>query len=72
LELIKKGATRMESYDIVQSAALRSYETGKSFEETLIAGGEIKKYMSDEDAKKCFDIEYHIRHVDEIFKNIGL
>ena len=72
LELIKKGATRMESYDIVQAAALKSYETGKSFEETLISGGGIKKYMSDEEAKKCFDIKYHARHIDTIFKNIGL
>ena len=72
LELIKKGATRMESYDIVQAAALKSYETGKSFEETLISGGGIKKYMSDEEAKQCFDIKYHARYIDTIFKNIGL
>ncbi len=72
LELVKKGATRMEAYDIVQGLALKAAETEKSFEELLMASKEMKKYMSEEEIKDCFRLDYHLRYVDRIFGDIGL
>ena len=72
LELIKKGATRMEAYDIAQQASLEAYRTGKQFKELLLANEAIKEFMTPEEIEQCFDLGYHLRHVDKIFKNIGL
>jgi len=72
LELIKKGATRMEAYDIAQGAALEAYKGEKDFKEILLEAGKIKKYMTEEEISSCFSLDYHLRHVDAIFKQIGL
>jgi len=72
LELIKKGATRMEAYDIVQGASLEAYEGSAGFRELLLADDKIKKYMSREEIENCFSLDYHLRHIDSVFKNIGL
>lgn len=72
LELIKKGATRMEAYDIVQAAALEASSAGKDFKELLLADGKLKEFMSRDEVENCFSLDYHLRHVDKIFKNIGL
>ena len=72
LELIKKGATRMEAYDIAQSAALEAYKGNKEFKDLLLAGGKITKYMTEEEVNNCFSLDYHLRHLDTIFKKIGL
>lgn len=72
LELIKKGATRMAAYDIVQKAALESYNTGTHFKVLLLEDDKIKEYMSTDEIEQCFALEYHLRHIDKIFKNIGL
>ncbi|MFQ5952025.1 MAG: adenylosuccinate lyase [Candidatus Omnitrophota bacterium] len=72
LELIKKGATRMEAYDIVQTAALEGHNTGAELKELLLQSEGMKKYMSPDQIENCFSLDYHLRHVDKIFKNIGL
>ena len=72
LELIKKGATRMAAYDIVQKAALEAYKSGKEFKELLLLDKAIKEFMSAEEIEQCFDLGYHLRHIDKIFKNIGI
>ncbi|MDP8299642.1 MAG: adenylosuccinate lyase [Candidatus Tantalella remota] len=72
LELIKKGATRMEAYDIIQGASLEAYKDKKEFKELLLASAEVKNYMTEEEIENCFSLEYHLRHIDTIFKNVGL
>ena len=72
LELIKKGATRMESYDIVQRAALKAYSGEGLFKDLLLADEMISKFMTRQEIEECFSLEYHLRHVDKIFKNIGI
>ncbi|MGB2629740.1 MAG: adenylosuccinate lyase [Candidatus Omnitrophota bacterium] len=72
MEIIKKGATRMEAYDIVQESALGAHSTGRDFKGILLENGKIGAYMSREEIEDCFSLEYHLRHIDKIFKNIGL
>ena len=72
LELIKKGATRMESYDIVQTAALEASKSSKNFKTLMLHNEKIKEFMSREEIENCFSLDYHLRHIDRIFKNIGL
>ncbi len=72
LELIKKGATRLEAYDIIQAAALDCHSRGKTFKELVMKDAGVKKYLSDKEIENCFSLDYHLRNVDRIFKNIGL
>lgn len=72
LELIKKGATRIEAYDLIQGAALEAGKGEKGFKDLLLESEKIKEYLSDEEVENCFSLDYHLRHVDKIFKNIGL
>ena len=72
LELIKKGATRMEAYDLIQGAALEAGKGGKKFKDLLLESEKIKGYLSREEVENCFSLDYHLRHIDTIFKNIGL
>ncbi|MEA3489469.1 MAG: adenylosuccinate lyase [Candidatus Omnitrophota bacterium] len=72
LELIKKGATRGEAYDIVQAAALEAGKNGNDFREILLRSDKLKKFMSGDELEDCFSLDYHLRHVEKIFKNIGL
>jgi adenylosuccinate lyase len=72
LELIKKGASRMEAYDIVQRAALEAQNSGKDFKRILLESDNMNSYMSSGEIENCFSLDYHLRHIDKIFKNIGL
>jgi len=72
LELIRKGATRMEAYDIVQAIALSVYEQDEDFKNLSRKNKDVKKYLTEKEIEECFDLEYHLRHVDTVFKNIGL
>ncbi|MBU1084474.1 MAG: adenylosuccinate lyase [Candidatus Omnitrophota bacterium] len=72
LELIKKGATRMEAYDIVQEIALKVYEQKGDFEEYAAKNASVKKYLKGKELEDCFSLEYHLRHIDKIFKKAGI
>lgn len=72
LELIKKGASRLESYEIVQKAALEALTGKNSFKDILLKDGKLRNFMSNDELEKCFSLEYHLRHIDAIYKNIGL
>ena len=72
LELVKKGATRMEAYDIVQGLSLKAHEKGAELKKTALDSEEVKKYMSGDQIEDCFQLDHHLRHIDAIFKKIGL
>ncbi len=72
LELIKKGATRMEAYEIVQGLALRTSEEDGNFKDSVLGSERVKKYMSGGEVEDCFRLDHHLRHIDKIFKKIGL
>lgn len=72
LELIKKGATRLEAYDLIQGAALECHSGRKTFKELVLKDAGVKKYLSEKEIENCFSLEYHLRHIDRIFKSAGL
>jgi adenylosuccinate lyase len=72
LELIKKGATRLEAYDLIQGAALECHSGDKDFKDLVMNDKGVRSYLSEKEISDCFSLDYHLRHVDRIFKNIGL
>jgi adenylosuccinate lyase len=72
LKLIDEaGLSREKAYDMVQKLANESWDTQTSFRK-LIENSEIMNYLSEDDLNDAFDYHYHLRHVDDIFKRVGL
>jgi adenylosuccinate lyase len=72
LALSKAGATREAAYAMVQRNAMRAWETGEAFRALLLADTDVRKILSTAEIESCFDLEYHLRHVDAIFRRVGL
>ena len=72
LKLIDEaGLSREKAYDMVQKQSNKAWDTQTSFRK-LIEDSEIMNYLSEDDLNDAFDYHYHLRHVNEIFKNCGL
>lgn len=69
--LVEKGSSREEAYDLIQPLALRAYNEKKAFKDLILAS-EVMKYLSLDDVDDCFDVMYHLRNVDLIFRRVGI
>ena len=69
LALIHRGLSRQEAYNLVQRAAMKSWDTGKNFEKILVDNVKIKKYLDDNELKSILSSEDKIVHLNWIFKN---
>lgn len=72
LALIGKGLTREAAYRLVQRHAMRAWESGEPFKPLLLADPEISQHLSPDEVESCFDLSYHLRHLDDIFARVGL
>lgn len=72
LKLIDEaGLSREDAYDMVQKLTTKSWNEGISFRK-LVENSRIMNYLSEDDVADAFDYHYHLRHVDDIFKKVGL
>lgn len=72
LELMKKGLTREEAYEIIQHCAMQVWQETSDFKEVLYRDRKVRKYLKPNEIDGCFDIKYYTRHRDFIFKRVGL
>ena len=72
LKLIEKGMSREGAYDLVQPKTALSWDEQKPFRNLIESDEAIVKVLSKEDIDDAFDYHYLIRHVDDIFKRLGL
>lgn len=72
LELIERGMTREQAYDLVQMHAMEAWETGSDFLELLLRDREIGRVLPENDLRACFDLSYHLTGVDKVFARLGL
>jgi adenylosuccinate lyase len=70
LELARRGYDRQKAYVIVQRNAMRMYEEGVDFKTALLGDPELTRVLSKEDVEACFSPEYHLRHVDTVFRRV--
>ena len=70
LELIKKGISREKAYKIVQKIAMKSWKNKLDFQSLLQKDNEVKKYLDKNELRKLFDISYHLKNIDKIFKRV--
>ena len=72
LALVDKGLSRDEAYRLVQRHAMKAWESREPFKPLLLADPEICRHLSPAEIENCFDLGYHLRHLDEIFARVGL
>jgi adenylosuccinate lyase len=70
LELARKGMDRQAAYVIVQRNAMKMYEEGVSFRDSLLKDADLLEMMTPEEINDCFSTGYHTRHVDDIFRRV--
>ena len=70
IALTQAGLSREVSYDIVQRNALKVWEEGADFLMELKHDPQVMDYMKEDELVKIFDIGYHTKNVDIIFKRV--
>lgn len=71
--LVEKGLSREESYDLVQSLALRTLNGEfESFRNALESNEIIIENLKSVDLDELFDEKYYLRNIDFIYKRVGL
>ncbi|MBB3975044.1 adenylosuccinate lyase [Rhizobium azooxidifex] len=70
LALTQAGVSREDSYRLVQRNAMKVWEEGKDFLEELLADREVRAALSEEQIREKFDLGYHTKHVDTIFRRV--
>lgn len=70
LALIEAGSSREIAYRLVQRNAMITWREGKPFRDLLKADAEIKALLTDEQIEDLFDLGYHTKRVDDIFRRV--
>jgi adenylosuccinate lyase len=70
LALTQKGASREDAYRLVQRNAMPVWRGEGDFQALLKQDAEVKKFLSDAEIEEQFDLGYHLKHVDTIFKRV--
>ncbi|TAK47936.1 MAG: adenylosuccinate lyase [Xanthobacteraceae bacterium] len=70
IALTQKGCSREDAYRLVQRNAMRVWRGEGDFQTFLKADVDVKKHLSDADIAEKFDLGYHFKHVDTIFRRV--
>jgi len=70
LKLADRGLERQEAYEMVQRNALKVWDTGREFQSLLLEDKEILKHLTKKDIAEIFSLEYHLKHVEDIFQRV--
>jgi adenylosuccinate lyase len=70
LALTQAGVSREDSYKLVQRNAMKVWDDGKDFKTELLADEDVVAALSVEEIEEKFDMGYHTKHVDTIFKRV--
>jgi adenylosuccinate lyase len=76
LALTQKGVAREDAYRLVQRNAMPVWQnmhhgrTGASFLDNLKADADVTKALPARELEGLFDLAYHLKHVDTIFRRV--
>lgn len=71
LALVEKGMSRAESYEIVQSLAMKAIKEQRSFRDLVLGDVKIQSKMSKEELHPIFDPSWFVRHEDYVYSRLG-
>ena len=70
IALTQKGLSREEAYGLVQRNAMRVWRGEADFLTLLKADQDVAKVLSPAELKALFDLGYHLKHVDTVFRRV--
>jgi len=70
IELTKHGFSREKAYELVQKNAQKAWKDNMSFYETLSKDSLINKKISNKNLLKMFDVNYHTKKINLIYKRV--
>jgi adenylosuccinate lyase len=70
MRLAERGIERQKAYGMVQRNALRVWSEGQEFKRLILDDPEIREYLSENEIEEIFDLDYHLKHVDDIFDRV--
>jgi adenylosuccinate lyase len=70
IALTQKGASREDAYRLVQRNAMPVWRGEGDFQTLLKNDADVKKYLSDKEIEEQFDLAYHLKHVDAIYRRV--
>ncbi len=70
LDLAAAGMLRETAYKIVQTEAMKAWQTDGNFREAILAHPEIRGLLSEEKIQQSFSLERQLQNVDRIFTRV--
>jgi len=70
LALVDKGMSREDAYAAVQQNAMQTWTEGGDFAARLKQDKSIAGRLKPAEIDTLFDLDYHLKHVDEIFRRV--
>jgi adenylosuccinate lyase len=70
LDLASAGMLREDAYRLVQSHAMRAWESEGDFQAEISGDKQVLSYLSIEKIKGAFSLDRHLAHVDQIFTRV--
>jgi adenylosuccinate lyase len=70
IALTQKGVVREDAYALVQRNAMKVWRGEGDFLSFLKADRGVRKHLSEAELKANFDLGYHLKHVETIFKRV--
>ncbi|GIL00824.1 MAG: adenylosuccinate lyase [Alphaproteobacteria bacterium] len=70
LALTQAGVSREDAYRLVQRNAMKVWQDGKDFLTELLADREVMAALGEAQLREKFDLAYHTKHVDTIFRRV--
>jgi adenylosuccinate lyase len=70
LALTQKGISREDAYRLVQRNAMPVWRGEGDFLALLKADRDVTAVLSEAEIEACFDLAYHFKHVDTIFRRV--
>jgi adenylosuccinate lyase len=70
IALTQKGVSREDAYALVQRNAMKVWRGEGDFLAFLKADPDVTKNLTDAEIETNFDLGYHFKHVDTIFRRV--
>ncbi|MDW8066920.1 MAG: adenylosuccinate lyase [Aquificaceae bacterium] len=70
VKLMEKGIPRDKAYDMVQRCAMRSWQEGIAFKDSLLEDKEVSPLLTLQEIEEAIDPKSFLRHIDYIYERV--
>jgi len=72
MKMLEKGLSRNDAYKVIQDNAMACWRGEGALLELLLKDQRVGKCVPEKELKECFEADYYLRFVDDIFKKCNL